>query len=67
YSYEQAQLVEQIAHKQLEQGSINQLEFKDKKIAYQAAAVELKEAQDELLISKLELLDYLGTNFLNRN
>ena len=67
YSYERAQLAEQIAQKQLEQGSINQLEFKDKKIAYQVAGVELKEAQDELLVSKLELLDYLGTNFLNIN
>ena len=57
---EKAKLDKEIAKKQLAAGLIDRLKFNKEKIALEEAEINLKEAQDDLLISKLELIDYLG-------
>jgi len=58
---EKAKLGKKIAKKQLERGLITQIEFHKKELALQEAKINLKEAKNKLLLSKLELIDYIGS------
>ncbi|SDC87695.1 MULTISPECIES: TolC family protein [unclassified Candidatus Frackibacter] len=58
---EKAKLDKKIGKRQLERGLITQIEFHKKELALQETRINLKEAKDKLLLSKLELIDYIGS------
>ncbi|ADL13420.1 TolC family protein [Acetohalobium arabaticum] len=60
FSLAKAELEKAVAKKQLEQGLIDQLEFRAEALALQEAKINLQAAEDELLITKLELIEYVS-------
>ncbi|AGB41307.1 outer membrane protein [Halobacteroides halobius DSM 5150] len=55
-----ARLNNQIAKKQFEEGLFAQVAWQEKKIALNEVRINWQAAKDKLLISKLELIDYIG-------
>jgi len=57
---EKAELEKEISKEQLKQGLINEKEFTKKEILFKQAEVDLKVAQDNILLSQLRLVHFLG-------
>lgn len=59
-SYQKAKLEEKLWQEQLEQGLVSERSFQEKLISWGETEIELKSAEDAILISKLRLAHFLG-------
>ncbi|MBA7538606.1 hypothetical protein ES705_30883 [subsurface metagenome] len=59
-SWEKAKLEEESYQIQLKQGLISDSEFQYKMLDWQESEINLKSANDEILINKLRLAHFLG-------
>ena len=60
FSYQKAKLEEKLWQEQLEQGLVSKRSFQEKLISWGETEIELKSAEDAILISKLRLAHFLG-------
>jgi len=60
FSYQKAKLEEKLWQEQFEQGLVSKRSFQEKLISWGETEIELKSAEDAILISKLSLAHFLG-------
>jgi hypothetical protein len=60
FSYQKAKLEEKLWQEQLEQGLVSKRSFQEKLISWGETEIELKSAEDAILINKLRIAHFLG-------
>ncbi len=59
-SLAKAKLDEQVARKQLKEGLIDELDYQEVRLVLDKVRIDFAKAEDQLLISRLELVNFLG-------